>query len=351
MDQLVATAALLRCERKAEGTPPSALRCSSHIFLSLLLGLTVLVACTGEARHEGGPAVSHPPPKAPTNQSSVIQSAHLVPNPVLRNALVTISVDKDEIRGQGLTYRYQWYVNGVAVYGATRVSFDPASLRRGDVVTAEVLASNAQGESVSYTASPATVSNAPPIISRVVLEQDSSQGESRLLAKVEAVDADQDDIRYVYRWLRNNSMVKEGSENVLATTGLARKDIVTVEVTPYDLDGAGLPARAAPLAVGNNPPRILSQPAVVTNPDVYEYLVEAKDPDGDPVHFELESAPAGMTVDRATGRLNWRLSPDLNGTHHVKLVVLDDEGGRGWQEFDLSLALPVQPTGDSPARS
>jgi Putative Ig domain len=351
MDQLVATAALLRCERRAEGTSPSALRRSSHVFLSLLLGLTVVAGCTGEERHEGSPAVSHPPPNAPTNQSLVIQSAHLVPNPVQRNALVSVSVDKDEIHGQGLTYRYQWYVNGIAVYGATNVSFDPSSLRRGDVVTAEVVASNGQGESVPYKASPATVSNVPPTISRIVLEQNSSEGESRLLAKVEAVDADQDDIRYVYRWLRNNSMVKEGSENVLATTGLARKDIVTVEVTPYDLDGAGLPARAAPLAVGNNPPRILSQPSVVTNPEAYEYLVEAKDPDGDPVHFELESAPAGMTIDRATGRLNWKLSPALNGTHHVKLVVLDEEGGRGWQEFDLSLSLPAQPTGDAPARS
>ena len=97
-----------------------------------------------------------------------------------------------------------------------------------------------------------------------------------------------------------------------------------------------MPARATPLVVGNNPPRILSQPSVVTNPGSYEYMVEARDPDGDIVSFELETAPQGMTIDHATGRLVWKISPPISGTHHVKLIVLDGQGARGWQEFDLT---------------
>ena len=346
MDQHVSTEVSVRFEHRAEGTAPSAPGCSAHIFLSLLLGLTVVAGCTGEERHDGSPASSL---RSPSHQPPVIRRAIITPTPVVRHTPISVSVEKDEIQGEALTYRYQWFVNGVGVHGATSTSFDPSALRRGDVVTAEVVASNGQGESAPYRTTPVSLANAPPTISRVVLEQVSSTGGDHLLAKVEAADADQDDIRYEYRWLRNNSMVKEGPDNILETNRLARKDIVTVEVTPYDLDGAGLPARAAPLVVGNNPPRILSQPSVVTDPQSYEYAVEAKDPDGDTVLFELETAPAGMTIDRATGRLNWKMPPALGGTHHVKLMVLDGQGGRGWQEFDLT--VPAQPTNEPPARS
>lgn len=346
MDQHVITAMFLRCECKAEGTVPSAPSSSVPILLSLVLGLTVVGGCTGEEPHGGNPVSSHQPPNG---QSLVVGRVSIAPNPVLRHRPISVSVEKDETHGPGVTYRYQWFVNGVGVYGATSSTFDPASLRRGDAVTVEVIASNGQRESAPYRTAPALVRNVPPTISRVVVEQDSSAVGSRLLATVAAADADQDDIRYVYRWLRNDSMVKEGPENVLETSGLARKDLVTVEVTPYDLDGAGSPARATPLVVGNNPPQILSQPSVVTNSGLYEYAVEAKDPDGDTVFFELEIAPPGMTIDRATGRLVWKMSPAISGTSHVKLIALDGQGARGWQEFDLT--APTQPAGESPSRN
>lgn len=275
----------------------------------------------------------------------------MVPNPVVRHAPITVSVEKDEVQGHALTYRYHWFINKIPVQGETTSSLHSPMLRRGDVLSVEVVASNAQGENVSYRTPSVTVANAPPTITRVVLEQDLSQGNSRLVAKAEAFDADQDDIRYEYRWLRNDSMVKEGPENVLETAALARKDIVTVEVTPYDLDGAGPSARATPLVVDNNPPRIVSQPSVVTNAESYEYAVQAKDPDGDAVIFALETAPPGMTVDQATGRLNWKISPALRGTHHVKIMVVDGQGGRGWQEFDLSVPATAQLPHEPPSKS
>jgi len=80
----------------------------------------------------------------------------------------------------------------------------------------------------------------------------------------------------------------------------------------------------------------------MANAESYEYAVEAKDPEGDAVAFELETAPSGMSIDRSTGRLTWKPSSAIQGTHRVKVVALDGKGGRTWQEFDLSVPTSVQ---------
>lgn len=87
----------------------------------------------------------------------------------------------------------------------------------------------------------------------------------------------------------------------------------------------------------NNPPNIVSHPNMMSNVELYEYAVEAKDPEGDAVIFELETRPTGMVIDRTTGRVTWKVPSSLKGTHRVKIVVNDSKGARSWQEFYLSI--------------
>jgi hypothetical protein len=180
-----------------------------------------------------------------------------------------------------------------------------------------------------------TVGNAPPVVENVVLEQDLAR--RRLSAKVQASDADHDDIHFVFRWLRNDKVVSEGPKEGFEAASLGENDIVTVEVVPYDSEGAGEPFRARPLVGTNNAPNIVSHPNMMANAESYEYAVEAKDPEGDAVSFELETGPTGMVIDKASGRVTWKVPPSLHGTHHVKIVAADAKGARSWQEFDLSI--------------
>ena len=53
----------------------------------------------------------------------------------------------------------------------------------------------------------------------------------------------------------------------------------------------------------NNPSNIVSHPNMMSNVELYEYAVEAKDPEGDAVIFELETGPTGMVIDRTIGRV------------------------------------------------
>ena len=57
--------------------------------------------------------------------------------------------------------------------------------------------------------------------------------------------------------------------------------------------------------------------------EVYQYQVDAYDPNGDPVDITFETRPAGMTVD-ASGLISWR--PDVLGDYDVTVKAADPAG-------------------------
>lgn len=330
MDQLLTTSQAFRHRDGAE-KKFSAL----HVFcLSsfLVVAATIFSACPGERPAD---RVSSSQTVGLLSPLSIIKRAVIEPDPILRDELVTINVDTDGSRTEELKYQYQWFVNRVAVHGATAAEYDPDALHRGDVIYVEITGTNEKGERASYRTPAVTVGNAPPVAEHVVLEHDPAR--RRLMVKVEASDADHDDIRFVYRWWRNDKVVSEGPTDSFDAAGLAENDVVTVEVIPYDSEGAGESVKARPLVGSNNAPNIVSHPNMMSSVELYEYSVEAKDPEGDAVVFELETGPAGMVIDRTSGRVVWKVPASLKGTHHVKIIASDTKGARSWQEFDLSI--------------
>jgi hypothetical protein len=306
------------------------------------LGLVAvaIVACWGcsSSSQDGsvvgdGTRSNHPP---------TVRLVTIVPNPLSLVGSITAHVAADDPDGTEPTKRFQWIINGVPVLGATGFELKPDQVKRGDQVALEVIASDGQVDSAPFLTEPVTVVNTPPIVSHVTVEAESPEKDNRIVARVEAVDPDRDEIHYHYRWWRNDKQVKEGEENVLDTTGFGRKDIVVVEVIARDQDTAAMPVRSTPSALGNSPPQIVSAPAALTNREQYEYVVQAKDVDGDSVTYGLETGPPGMTIDKATGLVNWKVMPGIAGTHRVKVMADDGQGGTAWQEFELSIPSTAQ---------
>lgn len=274
---------------------------------------------------------------------SVIKRAVVEPDPILRDEPVEVTIDVDESHTAEFNYEYQWFVNRVPVHGATNAEFDSQPLHRGDVVYVEIIGSNEKGERASYRTAGVSVVNAPPVVEKVVLEHDLVH--RRLIAKAEASDADHDDIRLMYRWWRNDEILSEGATEFLDVAGVAENDVVTVEVIPHDNEGAGESVKARPLVGSNNAPTIVSRPNMISNLELYEYAVEAKDPEGDAVSFELETGPTGMVIDRSSGHVTWKIPPSVQSSHHVKIIAADTKGARSWQEFDLSVPAPPEKAG------
>ncbi len=276
------------------------------------------------------------------NHPPAVRLVTIVPNPLTLAGPISAHVVADDPDGSEPAKRFQWIVNGVTVLGATGPELDQSHAKRGDRVALEVVVSDGQAESAPYRTEPVIVVNTPPLVSHVTVEADVPEKGSRVLAKVEAVDPDRDEIHYSYRWWRNDKQVKDGEESVLDTTGFGRTDVVVVEVIARDQDAAAAPVRSVPSALGNSPPLIVSNPAALTNRDQYEYIVQAKDVDGDHVTYGLETGPPGMTIDRMTGQVSWKVTPGVAGTHRIKVMAEDGQGGTAWQEFELSIPSTAQ---------
>ncbi len=87
----------------------------------------------------------------------------------------------------------------------------------------------------------------------------------------------------------------------------------------------------------NDPPVITSRPRGTTPlGSTYLYAVEASDPNGDPLTYLLETAPAGMTLNAARLIL-WAPTPDQFGPNPVRLRVEDGRGGAAVQDFTVDV--------------
>ncbi len=101
----------------------------------------------------------------------------------------------------------------------------------------------------------------------------------------------------------------------------------TVRITVSDPAGHtaaqiyGIFARAT-----NEPPTIDSDPITASvEGEVYQYDVEASDPDGDTLTYSLTAAPGGMAISAATGLVAWLVpqTAAAEGPHAVTVVVTD----------------------------
>jgi YD repeat-containing protein len=93
------------------------------------------------------------------------------------------------------------------------------------------------------------------------------------------------------------------------------------------------------LTVGllNAAPEIVSAPlTTAAASSFYQYAVKALDSDGQVVAYQLDKAPVGMTID-SKGVINWQPTAADLGTKEVWVTVLDDDGKRSTQKYNLEV--------------
>jgi Putative Ig domain len=310
-------------------------RARQHRHLSWLLPL-LLFACM--------PTVDKEESLAPTgeNHPPVVRGITIQPTPLILSGPILAIVQAQDDDGDNLHFRYRWFANGKLVGEHTRETVDPKLFKRGDTVVVEVIPFDGKDHGTAFKSQAVVIGNTPPIVSNIAIEPDEQALVRRLVVKADVSDPDGDMIAIVYRWKKNETVVKEGEASELDIAGFSTKDSIQVDILASDGITEAKPVPSNVFVLNNTAPKITSLPVSALQGSHYEYQVTASDPDGDPITYGLEGAPLGMTIDARSGMLRWTPGADAVGVQHVRIMAKDARGAFATQEFELSLSVPAK---------
>ena len=182
--------------------------------------------------------------------------------------------------------------------------------------------------------------NLPPIVQSIrVVQVTDTETNKGFRAIVKAKDPDQDEISFKYQWkLDGNEIIGANEELISWQEDFRKGSIISVAVVPFDGENEGVWIAEGSLIIPNSPPKILSIPESNANDGKFTYAIKAEDPDGDPIEFTIKNAPLGMTIEPATGIINWVFDENDVGEYSVEIVVSDSEGARASQQIDFNIS-------------
>ncbi len=160
--------------------------------------------------------------------------------------------------------------------------------------------------------------------------------------QVVAVDAEGDSLQFALE-AAPAGMTIDAQGAVAWVPGSDQAGLHTVAVKVSD-DAGGTAVQSYTLAVddgtglvGNLPPVISSSPASQADAGAtYSYQVQAADPEGSALTYQLVGAPASATID-AGGLLSWSTTGGDIGSHSIVIEVADAEGAAAQQQFTVSI--------------
>jgi len=302
---------------------PSGARAIIPFFLLLLIGN---VSCETKQGQD---------PKA--DSQPVITSVSVSPErPTVRSDL-SLTLQSKDPAGNPVRYRYQWIRGNDEIAGENRNTMGSGKFRKGDLVQVRVTPSSEKTEGKPFLSAAVKVLNSLPVIHAVWLEPKTIYVTDNLKAHVKADDADRDFIYYSYQWEKNGAVLPDEKSEVLEQGKFKKGDSIRVTVTPDDRENNGAARKSDPALISNSPPVIISSPPAFTEGETYLYQVKAEDPDGDPLLLTLKSGPRGMAIDKKTGLTRWEIRKEDKGNHPVEIEVSDDEGGKCFQRYTVSV--------------
>ncbi len=297
--------------------------------------LVINISCTGSS--PGTSSTSNGSALTKSNQPPVIASAKILTDSIPLTGPVEVQVNAQDPEREAVSFLYQWYVDNIPLAGQTHATLSTELLRRGQSVFVEIIPSDGTNNGHPYRTKSMVVGNTLPKVETVSIKPRAARSGDKLDAEVEASDSDHDRVDLTYKWYRNETMIKEGEESFLDTTGFVARDKITVEVTTHDPAATGNSLKSEPLVLGNSAPRIFSTPPISDSQNHFDYTVKTIDPDGDQVMYYLEAAPTGMSIDETSGHILWQIPSGQEGSFHIKIAAKDGHGGMATQEFDLTL--------------
>ena len=242
--------------------------------------------------------------------------------------------------GSRLTYSLLVAPTGMVVSAATGVvAWTPRTTQAGANQVALQVSDGRGGVAVQrfIISAQAAPANRPPLFVTAPATQVAPGAAYRYAAR--ATDPDGDVLNYSLLSSPPGMSIVSSTGVITYPSAIAGNYAVEVQVS----DGlGGLATQRYQLRVGTgtaiSSPSILSRPPVIGQVEnLYVYSVNAVDPRQATLTYSLAVAPVGMTIDVATGRVNWNPTVAQTGVHNVRIEVRNVAGGYASQSYSLEI--------------
>lgn len=264
--------------------------------------------------------------------------------------LYTYDVEAYDVEGDSLTFLLLVSPDGMSIDSSTGlISWIPTAAQVGDnAVSVQVDDGNDGTDVQDFTIN--VVSKYQPIVGDIPdvnFNEDESDSTIDLDDYVSDPDNSNDELVWSYSG-NNNVIVSIGADRVVTFSapadwngqetiiftatdpdGLSDSDVVVVTVIPVN-DGLVIISTPITSAVANR---------------LYEYDVDATDPEGDTLSYSLIKRPHFMSIDSSTGLIRWTPSNYDVGEHDIVVQVSDGEL-TDMQSFVLTVGKRPKPTAD-----
>ena len=280
----------------------------------------------------------------PANRPPVIQSGP--PTTVLEGLPYRYDIDATDPDGDVLIYSLQNSPSGMTIDPQTGLIRWETGYGDSGSYDVGIAVSDSRGgtDSQDYTLQVLDRNRPPEITSTPNIAATEGQGYSYDVA---AVDPDADPLTFSLD-AGPSGMVIDNSSG-LVTWNPAFDAAGDHNVTVRAADGKGstdLQTYVVSVANVNHPPVITSTAGIMASEgQPYTYDVEAIDQDADALTYALADAPAGMSIDAATGLITWLAKSGDKGTYPVTVRVTDGPGAQASQEYTV-FVFPADPMAD-----
>lgn len=245
-----------------------------------------------------------------SNTPPSIESLSISPGAPTRQDTLTAEVrGASDVDGDAFELAHRWRVNGrVAGHEPT---LDGSAVRRGDRVRLMITATDAQGATRGFASNLVRGANNPPEVLEITLDPARPRTDDVVRADLLVFDHDGDEITSTYEWLVNGRAVGVTDPELDGRAQFDKGDGLSVRVTPFDGVTHGVAVTSPEFVVLNSPP---------TRPEV---ALDPAEPDGTTdvqcrVTTPSTDADPGDAIDRTFEWLvNGDIVTDTTTTTHV----------------------------------
>jgi hypothetical protein len=205
-----------------------------------------VLATPNDGEHDGTPVKSNT--VTSVNAPPTITSMAITPNPLFSDLAASVAIVTDDFDGDTVTLSYEWTINGTA-YGTTSTTSVPSTeTKRGDEVSVTVTTNDGDVDGdVATDAVTVKILLKPPGLT-IDPEQPESKDDLFCEVTTETVDADGEEVSYVFSWTvdgvayKGTTTTTDWSNDTIPSSATADGETWECEAYGESANGASEPA-------------------------------------------------------------------------------------------------------------